>query len=318
MKYLLKVLILVSVFSSSYGQVPTKDVFEYGYDSVLVLSQRVLSVHPENVWVRYSRVQGLLYIKENETAHRELLLAIDFLKSSKPDQYDAVRASDISSMLRFNFKDDENANKFADYILSKDPHSLTGLEAKASSLRNMAFYDDAIKLYKNLIEKSPRKTVFDVHIVGTYFHSIAACYEGKRQYFNAIQNYTEAIKLGDTYYLSYSGRAGCKSNLSDYRGALADYEIALKSFNVKDNQYYNLLNYRTYTKSELKKYDEAILDATSVILSSADKDIKCYAYFLRAFAKHDLKNKAGACLDWSKAGELGEERAYLAIKEFCK
>ena len=32
----------------------------------------------------------------------------------------------------------------------------------------------------------------------------------------------------------------------------------------------------------------------------------------------ELGDKNGACLDWSKAGELGYIEAYDAIKEYCK
>ncbi len=39
---------------------------------------------------------------------------------------------------------------------------------------------------------------------------------------------------------------------------------------------------------------------------------------IEGVAKLDLGDKQGACLDWSKAGELGYEKAYDAIKEECK
>ena len=42
------------------------------------------------------------------------------------------------------------------------------------------------------------------------------------------------------------------------------------------------------------------------------------AYYNRGIAKYDLGDKNGSCLDWSKAGELGDETAYDLIKEHCQ
>jgi hypothetical protein len=41
------------------------------------------------------------------------------------------------------------------------------------------------------------------------------------------------------------------------------------------------------------------------------------AYISRGDSKIAIKDKAGACKDFSKAGELGEEKAYEAINENC-
>jgi len=41
------------------------------------------------------------------------------------------------------------------------------------------------------------------------------------------------------------------------------------------------------------------------------------AYDNRGYAKYSLGDKDGACLDWSKAGELGYSDAYDAIKKYC-
>ena len=42
------------------------------------------------------------------------------------------------------------------------------------------------------------------------------------------------------------------------------------------------------------------------------------AYYNRGIAKAELKDLDGACLDWSKAGELGLSGAYDLIKQICK
>lgn len=41
------------------------------------------------------------------------------------------------------------------------------------------------------------------------------------------------------------------------------------------------------------------------------------AYFARGICNNFLGLKENGCLDLSKAGELGHEEAYEAIKEYC-
>jgi hypothetical protein len=74
---------------------------------------------------------------------------------------------------------------------------------------------------------------------------------------------------------------------------------------------------KLYTKLLLKQYAEVVTDATTIISSTADKGQKAYAYYMRGAGKHSLKNSVGACYDWSKAGELGHEVSYEAIKKYC-
>ncbi len=41
------------------------------------------------------------------------------------------------------------------------------------------------------------------------------------------------------------------------------------------------------------------------------------AYYNKGIAKYKLGDKYSACLDWSKAGELGNYNAYDLIKKNC-
>ena len=69
------------------------------------------------------------------------------------------------------------------------------------------------------------------------------------------------------------------------------------------------------TKYYLKKdYDGALADYNKIIeIDPNNSD----AYIKRGYIKYDLNDINGACLDWSKAGELGYGYAYELIKEFC-
>lgn len=50
----------------------------------------------------------------------------------------------------------------------------------------------------------------------------------------------------------------------------------------------------------------------------ADTIFNDLPYNKQGYAKYNLGQKQGACLDWSKAGELGYEGAYNSIAELCK
>ncbi len=40
-------------------------------------------------------------------------------------------------------------------------------------------------------------------------------------------------------------------------------------------------------------------------------------YRMRGLTKYYCKDKSGDCIDWSKAGEFGNYKAYVHIKEYC-
>jgi Tfp pilus assembly protein PilF len=88
----------------------------------------------------------------------------------------------------------------------------------------------------------------------------------------------------------------------DYKGAVADYDTAIKI----DPKYVNAYISRSMAKVGLKDNQGAIADlntAISIDPKSAD------AYFARAFIKHDyLKDKQGGINDMIKASELARDR----------
>jgi hypothetical protein len=64
----------------------------------------------------------------------------------------------------------------------------------------------------------------------------------------------------------------------------------------------------------LEDYRGAILDFNMAIeLNPKSGD----AYYSRGLAKIALNDVNGGCLDLSKAGELGYDRAYEVIKKLC-
>lgn len=135
-----------------------------------------------------------------------------------------------------------------------------------------------------------------------------------KDFVGAIIDFTKAIELKSDYVSAYNDRGIAKIQLEDYRGANLDFQKAY-IFNldktVSDAQIcYNI----GYVMAKLQDYINAI-----GILNEAIKYNSKYidAYLLIGLAKLKLSQKENACLDFSKAGELGSEEAYKMIKKYC-
>lgn len=141
-----------------------------------------------------------------------------------------------------------------------------------------------------------------------------------------IGEYRESSLLGEAYY--YRGNA--KHSLQDYRGAIADYTMAIKdpdfftfhSF-INDrgervklgHDFLDAFGNRGSAKLGIGDYVGAITDCDTAIMM---RPKNAWAYYIRGISKILLRKKDSGCLDLSKAGELGYEEAYDAIKEYCQ
>lgn len=114
---------------------------------------------------------------------------------------------------------------------------------------------------------------------------------------------------------AYDWRGKCKMELFDARGAIIDYNKGIEKLGKNNDYIVDLYFDRGYANFSLKNYESAIDDF--------DEDIKLdpsrvESFFNRGSSKFQLDDKDGACLDWSKAGELGSAKAYQMIKKYCQ
>jgi tetratricopeptide (TPR) repeat protein len=128
-------------------------------------------------------------------------------------------------------------------------------------------------------------------------------------YRGAIADYTKAIEIDSKNDVAYYNRGIAKGSLEDYRGAIADFTKSIEI--LPRNQSYTL---RGSAKSELEDYRGAITDFTKAIEIDS-KNVT--AYYYRGIAKIKLGQLDSGCLDLSKAGELGHDTAYRAIRDLC-
>lgn len=166
----------------------------------------------------------------------------------------------------------------------------------------------------------------------------------KREYTEALINLNKAIELDQNYARAYYVRANIKESFDDRHGAMKDYNIALEknpkfadaffargNVKMKLQDYYGAIadfssaiaineNYieayfnRGKAKQYLQAYEDAINDCTKIIQINP-KNVD--AYYMRGILRINFGDVKNGCLDLSKAGELGDLKAYESIKERC-
>lgn len=133
----------------------------------------------------------------------------------------------------------------------------------------------------------------------------------RRVYMQALEdlNFAIARERKDPRYLR--ARARIKMGLDDIRGAIKDLDQAIK---ITKGDMPAYLYDRAEAFLELKDFYEALDDIDRLVqLSPRNPE----GYMFRAAVKEQVGDQSGACLDWSRAGELGKVEAYDFIRERC-
>ncbi|MEM7371323.1 MAG: tetratricopeptide repeat protein [Bacteroidota bacterium] len=134
---------------------------------------------------------------------------------------------------------------------------------------------------------------------------------GLEDYLGAIIDFNISIKGKAKEARYYRARARAKSGLQDYRGAVQDLNLAIKLTKGKSM---DLIFDRAEAYINLKFFDRAINDLDRVVKTRPGDPS---AYSARATIKLQAGDLDGACLDWSRAGELGDINAYGLIRKHC-
>ena len=126
----------------------------------------------------------------------------------------------------------------------------------------------------------------------------------------AMKDYNTAIEKNSKFADAFFARGNVKMKLQDYYGAISDYTTAITLNENYIEAYFN----RGKAKQFLQAYEDAINDCSKIIQINP-KNID--AYFMRGILRIDFGDTKNGCLDLSKAGELGDLKAYEAIREKC-
>jgi tetratricopeptide (TPR) repeat protein len=126
----------------------------------------------------------------------------------------------------------------------------------------------------------------------------------------AMKDYNHAVEKNPKFSDAFFARGNVKMKLQDYYGAIADYTSAIALNENYIEAYFN----RGKAKQFLQAYEDAINDCSKIIqLHPKNVD----AYHMRGILRIDFGDLKNGCLDLSKAGELGDLKAYETIKEKC-
>lgn len=126
----------------------------------------------------------------------------------------------------------------------------------------------------------------------------------------AMKDYNTAIEKNPKFSEAFFARGNIKMKLQDYYGAIDDFSSAIKLNENFIEAYFN----RGKAKQYLQAFEDAINDCTKIIqINPKNYD----AYYLRGTLKINFGDLKNGCLDLSKAGELGDLKAYELIREKC-
>jgi tetratricopeptide (TPR) repeat protein len=126
----------------------------------------------------------------------------------------------------------------------------------------------------------------------------------------AMKDYNSAIEKNPKFADAFFARGNVKMKLQDYYGAIADYSSAITINENYIEAYFN----RGKAKQFLQAYEDAINDCSKIIQINP-KNVD--AYYMRGILRINFGDMKNGCLDLSKAGELGDLKAYETIKEKC-
>lgn len=126
----------------------------------------------------------------------------------------------------------------------------------------------------------------------------------------AMKDYNMALEKNPKFADAFFARGNVKMKLQDYYGAIADFTSCISLNENSIEAYFN----RGKAKQFLQAYEDAINDCSKIIqLHPKNVD----AYYMRGILRIEFGDMKNGCLDLSKAGELGDLKAYETIKEKC-
>lgn len=130
-------------------------------------------------------------------------------------------------------------------------------------------------------------------------------------YIDASKKFTKALEINPKNKFALLLRAFSKKEMKNYESSLKDLNKIIEI----DSEYNAAIVLRAWVHINLGNYPEAIDDYSQLI--AYDTYLKD-SYGNRGFLKDIMKDIEGACSDWQKAGELGNEKAFSAFENHCK
>jgi tetratricopeptide (TPR) repeat protein len=226
----------------------------------------------------------------------------------------------------------EDINK----VIALKPNDDNAYNSRGIAKSMMGDYTGAVQDYSKAIELNNKNS-------NAYFNRGIILYEMKK-YLEALNDFNSAIQLSPDPEC-YNRRANTRCRLKDFRGAVEDYNHAIKNDSLN---YVSFIN-RGYLKYDLKDYQSAIDDYNTALKIKPDHAIAYFyraqakgklndlkgeiedytkaieykpdyetAYIERGLAKYETGDRSGGCSDLNQAVKLGSDEAYNNLLQYCK
>jgi tetratricopeptide (TPR) repeat protein len=172
-------------------------------------------------------------------------------------------------------------------------------EAEEERQRQQVYYDK--RNYDQAIEDYSKAIELNPQYADAYSNRGNAYYD-KRNYDQAIEDYSKAIELNPQYAIAYYNRGNAYYNKRNYDQAIEDYSKAIEL----NPQYADAYSNRGNAYYDKRNYDQAIEDYSKAIELNPQYAI---AYYNRGLAYYNKRNYDQAIEDYSKAIELNPQYA---------
>ena len=176
---------------------------------------------------------------------------------------------------------------------------------------NRGFARSELKDNKGAIEDFDRAIELNPSESNTYINRALAKAE-LDDHMSAYEDCSKAIELNPKSFSAYFNRANIWKVLEPYE-AIEDYSKAIE-LNPLYSDCYFFRGELLYESEE--EFEQAISDFDKVIEIGTDPLMK-EVYKKRGLSKKSLGDLKGACEDWKKAAELGNEEAAKLVEENC-
>lgn len=220
------------------------------------------------------------------------------LKNDGTNHYTSQGQNELSLNALINQEYTFKAKNSCHYNPSRLVNALVHL---AKSKIEKEEYSEAIQILTNSLNISGKEVEGDV-LLAHYLRGIAKYqkedFYGAKADFTYVLNNLNNPKFKEDYWL-----IGWRPKEYDYTGISTPNLLLDDYYFYLSGTYFNLGDYQ-----QALTYSNVLIEKNTSISA---------AYYNRALIHKKLSNKTAACLDASKAGELGEEEAYTFIKNYC-
>ena len=130
-------------------------------------------------------------------------------------------------------------------------------------------------------------------------------------YREIIKKFSKELRVDKTNKKALLTRAYAKGKINNFKSALKD----LNTLITMDSDFNDSAIFlRGWIYTNLRNYSDAIDDYSRSIKNNVFLET---SYANRGFLKEIMHDNLGACSDWQKGGELGNEKASAAFENYC-